>query len=163
MTGHRPYGVFFLVQHRSTDFNSCACAVDRTSSIELKNSILLCFYPLSLHSLPQWRFFKSEPNPNKLLAKSTHDLGEIDTGSRLSTPGEIDTWSQWNRHTISTWQNGPTSSKWITITLTIDFKWSHRIQIEFVVPSGNSLQTPISIVKIFKFQLSHSNGMHHTI
>jgi len=36
--------------------------------------------------------------------KSTYNLG-------LSVPSEINTRPRWNRHTISTWSNGPTGSK----------------------------------------------------
>ena len=47
-------------------------------------------FAISLHSPSQWRFFKSEPNSNEHLAKLTR--------------------FRVNRHTISTWPNGPTGS-----------------------------------------------------
>ena len=120
------------------------------------------FISSSHNSPPRWRFFKSELNSNEHLAKSTHNLDE-------------------NRHTISAWafqmkltrdlgeidtrsrlgqQTKTVPSKRIASTHIIDFYWSHHIQIEFVVPSGNALQTPKSIVR-FQLQLSYLNGMHH--
>ena len=80
------------------------------------------------------------------LAKSTHDLGKIDTRT------------QRNRHTISTWPTDETCSfKWIASTRTINFHWSYQIQIEFVVATCNSRQTLISIVS-FQLQLSYQLG-----
>jgi len=92
-------------------------------------------------------------NQHMTSAKSSHDLG-------FSAPNEFDTWSRRNQHTISMKSTHDLNlaertswflKKWISSTHTIDFKWSHQTQIDFVVPSGNSLQTPISIVKILNF------------
>ena len=114
--------------------------------MSLKNSsdVFYLLYLLSpYNSSPRWRFFKSELNFNEHLAKSTHDLGEIDTRSRLGQ------------------QTKPVPSKWNASTYTIDFHWSYQIHIEFVVPSGNAIQTPISIIR-FQLQLNYPNGMQHT-
>jgi len=73
--------------------------------------------------------------------RSTHDLRQTDQTRMLT------------HHTILT---NPKCK------ITIDSKRSQEIQIidpksieiEFIIPSGNSLQTPISIVVILNFQLS---------
>jgi len=79
-----------------------------------------------------------------LWTKSTHNLGEINTRSRFGQTDE--TGSKTNRHH----------------TLTIDLKWSHQIQIEFVVPF-RWLSPNFNVnCKDSKFQLSYPNGMHHT-
>ena len=81
--------------------------------ISFKNSSYSFYllYLLSPYNSPsRRRFFKSEPNSNEHLAKSTYDLSEIDTQSRR------------NRHTISTWPINETCSfKRIVSTYTIDF------------------------------------------
>jgi len=74
--------------------------------------------------------------------KLTHDFDKIDTRSRLGQ------------------QTKSVPSKWIASTYTIDFHWSHQIQIEFIVPSDNTLQTLILIVR-FQPQLSYPNKMQH--
>ena len=137
----RPNGVFFLAQQVDRFQFLCMSVdrtVDRNSGIELKTPSTFIFV-LSLRFLSRWRFFKSEPNSNEHQTKSTHDLGKIDTRSRLER-----SWR--NRHTISVksthdldLDERTTSSKWITNTLIIDFKCSYLSQIEFVAPSGNSL------------------------
>ena len=112
---------------------------------------------------PLFLQFSTSLNSNEHLAKSTHTISaNLTHDLGLSAPNEIDTWSWRNRYTILTWPIDETYSfKRIASTHTIDFHWSHQIQIEFVVTTCNSHQTPISI-ESFQLQLSYPNGMHHT-
>jgi len=91
-------------------------------------------------------------NRHMVSTKSTHDLG-------LSAPNKNDTRSLWksthdldlnNRRNWFLQNESPAH---------IQLIFTDLIQIEFVVPLGNALQTPISIVK-FQLQLSYLNGMH---
>ena len=101
-------------------------------------------------------------NRHTISVKLTHDLG-------LSTPKEIGTQSRWNWHDLNEidtrsrfgQQKKPIPSKRIASTHTIHFQWSHRIHIEFFIPSSNALQTLISIAR-FQPQLNYPNGMQHT-
>jgi len=129
---------------------SVDCPVDRSPVIELKNSISY-FYPLFLHSPPRWRFFKSEPNSNEDLTKSTHNLNEINTQSRLERSWKNRHKNSAKWHTISTWSDGPIGSK---MNRQHTYKWFQMITPHpnwVYRPLNNSLQTLISIIKILKF------------
>ena len=156
--GQLPTGFSSLVQHRatkrSTDFNSYVSQLTTRSteplSNKFKSSIIPVFYPLFTFSASV-RFFESEPNTNEsnTAPRSTHNLcHEINTWSPPIRPN-ADVGSPYDSDE-SLMQN----YNWFQMSPRIQTTDPKSIKIEFVIPSGNSLQTPISIVAIRNFQLS---------
>ena len=114
--------------------------------MSLKNSSDV-FYLLSLPTILHLSedFSKSELNSNEHLAKSTHDLGEIDTRSRR------------NRHTISTWPTDETGpSKRIASNIQLIFTDHTRSNLGRKHSPNSNINCNIPT----SAQLS--NGMQHT-
>jgi len=139
--------------------------ISALSSRWVKKTLPMCFYLLFISSLPtilhlgedflnlSWTLMNIWWNWHMISAKSIHDLDFERSKQNRHDLDKIDIRSRLGQRTK------PVPIKWISSMYTIDFKRSYLIQTEFVVPSGNTLQTPISIIRFQTLaQLSKLNA-----